>query len=291
MINNKNMQIVIRQTKTDGIGNVFKAFISALSIHNDVVLHCNHEFIYGFYDSILNEKYIFNGKTDKSIEDFYTCRLLVLKNEEEFQENLPNEFWYTDGCQNHNLNHLFSFSKLIDWNYNPKKICNQIKERIVNIIDKLIFKDIILNELSNMEKIMINNNENNNLAISVRTWKSHHEQNIDRPYNFDVYKNEIMNVLDQFSLRKGVENNNIKNVLLSIDNEEYLHEYTELFKNYKNINLFILKKPDHLNDTQFAILKVMILSKCNFLIANRISTFTELIFWFSKCKIKVFPLF
>jgi hypothetical protein len=92
-------------------------------------------------------------------------------------------------------------------------------------------------------------------------------------------------------LRKGVENNNIKNVLLSIDNEEYLHEYTELFKNYKNINLFILKKPDHLNDTQFAILKVMILSKCNFLIANRISTFTELIFWFSKCKIKVFPLF
>ena len=281
MFNSENIQIVIRKTSTDGIGNVFKAFISALSIHDDVVLHCNPEVVYGQYDTIMNEKYIFSENCSKQIENIYTCRLLVLKSEEEFQENLPNEFWYTDGCQNHKFNHLFSFSKLIDWNYDPDKLFKQLKERILNIIDKIIFKDVIINELKNMENLMINS-ENNNLAISVRTWKSHHEKNINRPYDFDIYKNQIITVL---------ENNNIKNILLSIDNEEYLQDYIDLFENYKNKNLFVLKKPNYLNDTQFSLIKVLILSKCNFLIANRISTFSELIFWFGKCKIKVFPLF
>lgn len=281
MLNRENIQIVIRQTKTDGIGNVFKAFISALSIHNDVVLHCNHDFIYGHYDTILDEKYIFSQKyNNKILEDFYTCRLLVLKSEEDNQENIPNEVWYNDGCQNYNLNHLFSFSKLIDWNYNPHKLCNQLKCRIFNVIDNLVFKDIIINELKNMEKQFINS-ENTNLAISVRTWKSKHETNIDRPYDFNVYKKTIISVL---------QNHHITNVLLSIDNEDYLQNYITLFDDYKHINLIILQK-NQLNDIQFAMSKVLNLSKCDFLIANRISTFSELIFWFSKCKIKVFPLF
>jgi hypothetical protein len=281
MLNNENIQIVISKTNTDGIGNVLKAFITALSIHDNVVLQCNTEAIYGQYDTIMDEKYIFSEKCSKKIEYVYTCRLLVLKSEEEFQENLQNEFQYSDGCQNHNFNNLFSVSKLIDWNYDPNKLYKQLKERILNIIDKITFKDVIIDELKNMENLMINS-ENNNLAISVRTWKSHHEKNIVRPYSFDIYKNQIITDL---------ENNKIENILLSIDNEEYLQDYINLFENYKNITIFVLKKPDHLNYTQFALIKVLILSKCNFLIANRISTFSELIFWFGKCKIKVFPLF
>lgn len=282
MLNRENIQIVIRKTKTDGIGNVFKAFISALSIHNDVVLHCNPDFVYGQYDTILHEKYIFseNNSMNKNIEDFYTCRLLVLKSEENHQENIHNEFCYTDGCQNSNLNHLFSFSKLIDWNYNSHKLCNQLKDRIFNVIDKLVFKDIIIDELKNIEKDILTS-KNTNLAISVRTWKSNHETNIDRPYDFNVYKNKIRSVLN---------NNHITNVLLSIDNEDYLQKYIELLQEYKDVKLIILQK-NQLNDIQFAITKVLILSKCDFLIANRISTFSELIFWFSKCKIQVFPLF
>lgn len=283
MLHNENIQIVIRKTKTDGIGNVLKAFISALSIHNDVVLHCNPDFIYGNYDTIFDEKYIYseNNITNKKVEDFYTCRLLVLKSEEELQEHLPNEFFYSDGCQNSKLNHLFSFSKLIDWNYNSQKLCNQLKTRIFNVIDNLVFKDIIINQVKLLEKQIVNCNGNENLAISVRTWKSNHENNIDRPYCFNVYKNQIVSVLN---------NHNITNVLLSIDNEEYLQSYIDLFETYKNVNLIILKK-NQLNDIQFAMMKVFILSKCGFLIANRISTFSELIFWFSKCKIQVFPLF
>lgn len=285
MLNCENTQIVIRKTKTDGIGNVLKAFISAKSIHNDVVLHCNPDFIYGNYDTILDEKYIYSEKNNtKHIEDFYTCRLLVLKSEEQDQEHLPIFCNYTDGCQNHKLNYLFSFTTLIDWNYNSQQLCKQLKNRVFNVINNLIFKDIIINELQIMEKQIANggaDGANGNLAISVRTWKSKHENNIDRPYHFDTYKNQIVKVL---------KNNNIINVLLSIDNEEYLQNYIDLLQDYKDVNLIILKK-NQLNDIQFAMFKVLILSKCDFLIANRISTFSELIFWFSKCKINVFPLF
>jgi len=55
--------------------------------------------------------------------------------------------------------------------------------------------------------------------------------------------------------------------------------------------LVILSKENSINDLQFAIIKIILLSKCNYFIANRISSFSELVFWFSKCNIKVFPLF
>ena len=39
-------------------------------------------------------------------------------------------------------------------------------------------------------------NENENLGISVRTWKASHESNINRPYDFNVYKNEILSIIN-----------------------------------------------------------------------------------------------
>jgi hypothetical protein len=102
-------QIVIRKSYVDGIGNVFKGFISALGLQDDVVIECNPNYIYGVYDTILDDKFIFKNKGHK-IEYFYTSRLLVQKCEEDIQENVYNEFQRTDGCQNPNLNHFFSFS-------------------------------------------------------------------------------------------------------------------------------------------------------------------------------------
>jgi hypothetical protein len=280
MINDK-YQIVIRKSYVDGIGNVFKAFISALGLQDNVVVECNDNFMYGKYDTILDDKFIFKNDGGVNNEYFYTSRLLVQKSEEDGQQNIPNEFTGTDGCQNRNLNHLFSFSKLIDSNYDPNKVSDVIKNRVFESIDKIAFKDIVSNELKNFENTMINN-RSENLAISVRTWKASHEHNINRPYHFNVYKNKITELLDN--------NKNIKNVILSIDNDSYLNDYIELFNSY-DITLFVLSRKEYLNELQFAIIKVLLLSKCQHLVANRISTFSELIFWFSKCAIKVYPLF
>ena len=116
----------------------------------------------------------------------------------------------------------------------------------------------------------------------MRTWKAVHETNINREYSFDIYVNEIMSVLDK--------DKNVTNILFSIDNHEYEQSYINFFESM-NINYHILKKNENMNDLQFAVIKMLLLSKCDYLIANRVSTFTELIFWFSKCKIKVHPLF
>jgi hypothetical protein len=276
-----NCQIVIKKSEIDGLGNVLKGFISASAISNNVVIECNPTYIYGNYDTILDNKYIYDHLDNKKNEYVYTCRLLVLKEEEEYQENILNEYQYSDSIGNDNLNHHFSSNKLIDWNYDEDKIYPIIKNRIINTIDKIIFKNIILNEVELLKKIMISN-ENENLGISVRTWKASHENNINRPYDFNIYKNEILSIIEK--------NKNIKNVILSFDNNNYIDDYINLFNNLKNINLFILNKKGYLNDLQFSTIKVLLLSKFDYLIGNRLSTYTELIFWFSKCKIKVTPL-
>jgi hypothetical protein len=279
----ENTTIIIKKTNCDGIGNVLKGFISALSIHNDVVIECNAEYMYGNYDTILDNKYIYNTNVinnNKTKQYFYTCRLLVLLSEENEQENIYNEFQDTNGCGNYELNNYFSFKKLIDWNYDPIRICDTIKNRIINIIQNIQFSPIILD---NVNKYINDNGINTNtLCVSVRTWKGSHENNINREYNFEVYNNKILDIIH--------ENSFIDKIIFSFDNHSVEQDYINLCEKNK-IRYSILKKPDYMNDLQYALYKVMILSKCNLCIANRISTFSELIFWFSFCKIKMSTVF
>jgi hypothetical protein len=282
----ENTTIVISKTNCDGIGNVLKGFISALSIHNDVVIECNHEYIYGKYDTILDKKYIYDHHihqphlNNKIKLQFYTCRLLVLLSEEDDQENIYNEFQYTNGCGNGELNRYFSFKKLIDWNYDSSKICDKIKSRIINVIKNIEFSPIIMENVNRF--IEENNICENTVGVSVRTWKGCHENNINREYSFDVYRNKILGVLDE---------NNFKNkIIFSFDNHNVENEYVNLCQQF-GIKYITIKKPCNMNDLQYALYKIIILSKCRVCVANRISTFSELIFWFSECKIRMYPLF
>lgn len=275
-----NIQFVIKDYNLDniGIGNVLKCLISGLSINEDTKIQCYNDYIYGNYDTILDEKFIFNGKTNKSIEKILTPRLLILKNEENKQQDIPNEEWYMNALNNYKFNHYFSFSKRIDWNYDPNKISYDVKQRIFNVIDKITFLDIINDTVNNFYSLF---NNSNSLGLSVRTWKAKHEKNIQRKYDFNTYKNKIIDVINI--------NKDINMIILSIDNHEFENDYINLFNELK-INFLIINQ-DNLNDIQFAITKALILSKCNYFIGNRISTFTELVFWFGKFNPKVYTVF
>ena len=120
------------------------------------------------------------------------------------------------------------------------------------------------------------------LGISIRTWKASHENNIKRAYNFETYKDKIIEVLDK--------HNDINMVVISIDNRDFLDKYQELFKKI-NIEIIIFNKSEYINDIQYAIIKALLLAKCNYCIANRISTFSELIFWFSKHETLMYTVF
>ena len=276
-----NIQFIIKDYQRDklGIGNVLKCLISALSVNDDTVIECYDDYIYGNFQTVLDDKFIFKGKSHKELEKVYSCRLLIHKNEEDIQEDIPNEEWYLGGLDNPRFHHLFSFSKRIDWNYDPNKINPLVKQRIFNAIDKISFKPEIV---ENVDSVYNHFKDTKSLGISIRTWRASHEININRPYNFDTYKQKILEVLQKYP--------DINFLLISIDNHSLLENYNKLFKEL-GIKYVILNKSDKVNDIQYAAFKALILAKCNYFIGNRISTFSELVFWFSKHQTEIYTVF
>lgn len=246
-----------------------KGFLSALSVNPETKIECNPDYTLGKYDTVLDSRHIYQGGV---YEPFYTCRLLVLRDEEDEQENIYNEFQYTNGCGNSNLNHHYSFTKLIDWNYDVSRISAQVKHRILRTIDSLHFQPHILKAV---DEYVSQFHTGKTLGISVRTWKAKHEQNIDRPYDFQTYANAIRHHLQSVST-----------VVLSVDNEDVLQEYLDLLQDK---HVIVLRHND--NETQTAFIKMLTLAKCDIFVGNRISTFSELVFWFSRCNIQVTTVF
>jgi hypothetical protein len=123
-----------------------------------------------------------------------------------------------------------------------------------------------------------------NLGISVRTWKSYHESNVPRPYSFEVYREKIAEVMQCHP--------EIRTIVVSLDHEDAVGEYMSyLTKTYPMCSFVVLQHPSHLNPIQYATVKALTLAKCNYFIGNRMSTFSELVFWFGKCLPRVYTVY
>jgi len=278
MITDPDIQFVIKKPICDGIGNVIKSFITAYSVNANSKIDCNSDYLLGVYDTVLDERHIYKENPNITPKYMYTSRLLVLPEEENEQQHIFSaENYEVNGCGNNDYNYLYSFQRLIDYNYDPDRICKRVKKRIIGAIEKIKFLPFIENKvLENIKTI-----SENTLAISIRTWKCFHETNINREYNSEVYKEKIRDVILAVNPDK---------ILISFDNHDYEEEYIS-FLNSFNIPIVILNKETDTNDLQHAFIKMLSLSSCRYFIGNRISTFSELVWWFSKCQIKVFPLF
>jgi len=278
MITDPDIQFVIKKPICDGIGNVIKSFITAYSVNANSKIDCNSDYLLGVYDTVLDERHIYKENPNITPKYMYTSRLLVLPEEENEQTHIFSaENYEVNGCGNNDYNYLYSFQRLIDYNYDPDRICERVKKRIIGAIEKIKFLPFIENKvLENIKNI-----SENSLAISIRTWKCFHETNINREYNSEVYKEKIRDVILAVNPDK---------ILISFDNHDYEEEYIS-FLNSFNIPIVILNKETDTNDLQHAFIKMLSLSSCRYFIGNRISTFSELVWWFSKCQIKVFPLF
>jgi hypothetical protein len=98
-----------------------------------------------------------------------------------------------------------------------------------------------------------------------------------REYDFEIYKEKIVQIVSE---------EKIKTIMLSIDNEEFIEPYLNLFKELRltSILLINMETKGSLNEIQKAIIKVLLLAKCDYFIGNRMSTYSELVYWFSGCK-------
>jgi hypothetical protein len=215
-------------------------------------------------------------KQTNVIEPFSSCRWLILKKEEDIQRDLPYEYsnYNAVDLNNPKYTHIFTPKVTIDHYYDRTLIHDDVYFRFMKVIQSIVFKPIIYNEINKY-----NIDFEKTLGISVRTWTASHEYNINRKYSFEIYKNAINDVL--------AKNPSINTIVLSLDNEIVESEYRELLKNYPNI---IIYRETNVNHLQYVIIKMLLLSKCGYFICNRISTFSELVFWFSECKQKVIPL-
>jgi hypothetical protein len=289
----ESVKIVITNYHLDniGIGNVLKCLITGLSINDDTVIECYPDYIYGKYDTILDNKFIYGERChNKNIIEILTCRLCVLKSEEHLQPALDNEEQYIGNIVGNSyrngyiVNDMFSHISTIDWNYNPDLIHPCVKNRIIGAIRKITFHPTVIDTVSHFSNMLgcgVGSNIEHTLAISVRTWKASHESDIKRPYDFSEYYKQITNVLSKHT---------IKTIVFSIDNHSFIEPFIELF-NRLQIKIVYLTHLENINDIQYAISKVLILSKCKYFIGNRISTFSELVFWFGECLPVVYTVY
>ncbi len=264
-----------------GIGNTLKGFISGLSVNTNTKLECNTNYILGNFDTVLDEKYILKeiDKQKFAIEPFSSCRWLILKEEENIQKDLPYEYsnYNSVDLNNAKYKHIFTSKVTIDHYYDKRLIHEHVYNRFMKVIKSISFKPIIYNELN---KYSID--FESSLGISVRTWSASHEHNINRKYSFEIYKNAIIEILSK--------NQHIKTIVLSLDNEMVESQYLELLNKYPNITQIIIYRETEVNHLQYVIIKMLLLSKCGYFVCNRISTFSELVFWFGECKQQVIPL-
>ena len=259
----------------EGIGNVLKSYINALSIDSNSVIESNLNNYYGDYSLILDEKHLMIPNDQR--EEFIHCwKFLLLKNETKDQKHLKSEFGL---CESDNIFCKVFFNRKIsiDLHYKKSLISDTIFNRIQNVISKIKFKDIIYKEVNKVKLPL------KTLGISVRTWKSKHEKNVNRKYK----KKDYFKALD-----KILSKTKISNVFLSYDNPDVELDYIKYLKgkgiDKKNI---VIYKNSSIQPMQEAIINMLILSSCKYYLCNRISTFSELVFWFGKCDMKVHTIY
>jgi beta-1,4-mannosyl-glycoprotein beta-1,4-N-acetylglucosaminyltransferase len=262
----KNENICINvPTNAAGLGNTLKSFISWLSIDSNTKIQNNLEWIAGNYSEILDNKHIYKSGNVKMYSHW---RFIILKNEEDFQQNI-NELDFLDWSD---YSPFISNKVFIDLCYDRSLICDKVFNRIMKGISLIKWNNVILLEVDRFLKLMKGNVL---LGVSIRTWKSSHEYNVDRKYNKEDYINAIKSFQEKCKICIP---------FISFDNLDEEKEYTQF-------NYITYKKPEHITFLQYSCIKMLILSKFNNFICNRISTFSEMVFWLSGCKQNVIALF
>jgi hypothetical protein len=267
-----------------GLGNVLKSFITALSI-GPTNIRCRKDLWHPTnYREILDDSHICFRGEDYG-HPFTSCRLLILASEGGEQKHLDNEFNRTNiidvAVIYPDLKHLFA-EKNIDWFYDRSLISDKVFNRIMSAIEKIKWRPEVLTEVERVQAQFIHPV----LSINIRTWTHKYDppnltSRTDEPgkrvYNFETYKSAIETFLPD-----------CKSIFISADNDNILPEYLELLKDYK---IIIYKQREHVTYLQYAAANILISSKCDYLVCNRLSTFSECIWWFSGCRQKVISLF
>lgn len=233
--------------KACGLCNRIKSILSALSIFDEV------------NTAVYADSYIFpdikfvNDPINPYPEDW---RLKVLPEEEQYIQDF----------------------KTIDFLYD--RVPQYFIDKYLNIIDNLKINLEILEYIESFIK-----DWDDVLGVHIRTWYADGPRSLW--HNNQLFEDEI----NKFS--------NDKKIFLCSDNSETINYFSEKYGNrvithtqkMHDINPWKISVYDrYQNDVQLivdAFIDCLILSKCDTIIGTWCSTFTEMAWWYSKCKSKI----
>jgi hypothetical protein len=273
-----------------GLCNVLKSFVTALSmteVGNTNILPRFDAHFDANYNEILDDSLICHGPHEFG-QSFVSARLLILKSEESEQQDLINDaksLGDHPNIANKSLSYLFS-PHSIDWFYDRNLISNKVYERIQIGINRIKWRDEVLSEVNRISKDF----EYPLLTVQIRTWTHKFDppnctnirDGVIRDYNFEEYKNAIGKFIQS--------ENPPKTIFLTSDSDDILPTYLDYFKDY-DVNVVTYTQPENVTQMQFSAASMLIGSKCDMLVCNRLSTFAECIWWFGECKAKTIPVF
>ena len=274
-----------------GFCNVLKSLVTALSIEKTSNIIPKQKTWWpegAAWNELLDDELICHNISEMG-ESFVSARFLILKTEENEQQNIINDakIW---GITQHNginianpkLVYLFS-SHTIDWSFNRSLICDKVFNRIQLGIQRVKWNNIILDEFNKIKPQLLN--QGPLLTIQIRTWQSKQagdrpdlittfNDGVNRQYTFELYKNDIDKILPKTKI-----------IFLTIDREDLLPQYIEYLKDYKIVTY--LKNDTNLTSLQHSAVTMLLGSLSNLLVCSRLSTFAECMWWFGGCKADV----
>jgi hypothetical protein len=141
------------------------------------------------------------------------------------------------------------------------------REKILNILESFSIKKQIIDIVDDFKF-------NNITGIHVRTWYSTYHSEYD---DWSKFLRSKSNENYLINFEKILTNTNQK-IFLSCDDFKL-----KFYLKNKYSNLITYDRTDTLSDVQNDFIDMLLLSKCNILYGTRLSTFTEMSWWFSKC--------
>ncbi len=272
----KKMEKFIIAYCTDGLCNRLKCLISAMRFaekYSRTLIVCwpkNKDLNCGFNDLFennlkeieLKELKIIQNRIiqDEKYKIIHTWRLLPLP-----EDHLPHNFSQAP------------FSKPgenIDFEYN--RIPQLVRDRFLTYINQIVLSQYIKDKVSNY----INTHNPYDISFNVRTWA---EVECGRFRYFD--KKAAYETIDKTGK---------SNFFVSCDSQDFLDKVTN---KYKDRVLYYPKRTflgdrDSMEGIQDAFIDLLLASKSKRLILSHISTFSEMIWWFSDCKpdVEIIPL-
>lgn len=160
-----------------------------------------------------------------------------------------------------------------------EEIPETVRQTILHDIRRFPF-DPVYTELA--KNVFGNASRATSLALSLRTWSSdrYTEVSLGRTYHKARYDELLNHVLSLGTM---------ETIFISCDQDAALNNFVQgIDSKYNIVRIDNAPEIKGMSLTESSYVKMRIMSFCGYLIGDKISTFVELVWWFSECQQKLF---